>query len=225
MDKQELISVFKTNIAEEEQDKEGRQLPTDSWLNGYENGRIDALEFGYKLAEWLDEPEITTEQAWEKIAEKFEEGPKELCATLVSALPPYNLSEKPEIPKFVADWIEEVKQRGCGLADALNCFESPIMPEKVKQWIQFDFAVIGCHHDNQELLAKAWLNGYTIEKAPVWIVKAPYDRYFGGFLEKGQHAEINFSHINRDNAQKFEDKNKAKAVATLIDGEVEEWSE
>ena len=167
----------------------------------------------------------TTEQAWDKIAEKFEEGPKELCATLVSALPPYNLSEKPEIPKFVADWIEEVKQRGCGLADALNCFVSPIMPEKVKQWIQFDFAAIGCHHDNQELLAKAWLNGYTIEKEPAWVVKAGgsyvtsidydfYDWTIGTTINKDDESILTFT-----------DKKKAEAIETLVEGTIEEWSE
>jgi len=209
-------------------DKENLKQELTRHSMNFTNGGVNCEGITLPLIKYIidnfdDTP--TTQQAWEKIAEEFEEGPKELCATLVSALPPYNLSEKPEIPKFVADWIEEVKQRGCGLADALNCFVSPIMPEKVKQWIQFDFAAIGCHHDNQELLAKAWLNGYTIEKEPVWIVKAPYDRYFGGFLEKGNHAEINFSHINRVNAQRFEDKDKAQAVATLVDGTVEEWSE
>lgn len=155
----------------------------------------------------------TTEQAWEKIAEKFEEGPKELCATLVSALPPYNLSEKPEIPKKLAEMIEELKEAGFGdeyiLFDIYADKEDGVMDNDVERWIG----------KNEGYLIKAVTNGYTIEK---FIVKAPYDRYFGGFLEKGQHAEINFSHINRDNAQKFEDKSKAVAVATLVDGEVEE---
>lgn len=134
--------------------------------------------------------------------------------------------QKPEIPKFVADWIEEVKQRGCGLADALNCFESPIMPEKVKQWIQFDFAAIGCHHDNQELLAKAWLNGYTIEKEPVWVVLkgAQYFHAFTGEYDKFEGFEYVLS-MYEGNAHTFTDKQKAEAVATLVDGTVKEWSE
>lgn len=137
--------------------------------------------------------------------------------------------EKPEIPQFVADWIEEVKQRGCGLADALNCFVSPIMPEKVKQWIQFDFAAIGCHHDNQELLAKAWLHGYTIEKEPVWVVKINKKLYFCRFTDKyfeeNSDEPIYSESGNPELVKKFTDKAKAEAVATLINGEVEEWSE
>ncbi|MDN6569187.1 MAG: DUF1642 domain-containing protein [Tetragenococcus halophilus] len=134
--------------------------------------------------------------------------------------------EKPEIPKFVADWIEEVKQRGCGLADALNCFVSPIMPEKVKQWIQFDFAAIGCHHDNQELLAKAWLNGYTIEKEPVWVVlkDAQYFHAFTGEYDESEGFEYVLA-MYEGHAHTFTDKQKAEAVATLVDGTVKEWSE
>ena len=122
--------------------------------------------------------------------------------------------EKPEIPKFVADWIRGFRILDVTDLDIIGLYFSKEIEKKCEQWIT----------DNFNDFIKALANGYT-EKAPVWIVKAPYDRYFGGFLEKGQHAEINFSHINRDNAQKFEDKNKAKAVATLIDGTVEEWSE
>lgn len=139
----------------------------------------------------------------------------------------YNAYElqKPDIPKFVADWIEEVKQRGCGLADALNCFESPIMPEKVKQWIQFDFAAIGCHHDNQELLAKAWLHGYTIEKESVWVVKT-----FAGYLTDLERsvndwqARVSSSKDDEDIIA-FKCKEKANEIAELIGGVVEEWSE
>lgn len=137
--------------------------------------------------------------------------------------------QKPEIPKFVADWIEEVKQRGCGLADALNCFESPIMPEKVKQWIQFDFAAIGCHHDNQELLAKAWLNGYTIEKEPVWVVKDD-DMYLISLSVLYDGDRVNsYFHVLDDNFDRprvFRNKEEAEAARILAaKGTVKEWSE
>ncbi|MDN6751490.1 MAG: DUF1642 domain-containing protein [Staphylococcus equorum] len=124
--------------------------------------------------------------------------------------------QKPEIPKKLAEMIEELKE--AGFSDEYIIFniyadkEDGVMDNDVERWIG----------KNEGYFIKAVTNGYTIEK---FIVKAPYDRYFGGFLEKGQHAEINFSHINRDNAQKFEDKSKAVAVATLVDGTVEEWSE
>ena len=78
--------------------------------------------------------------------------------------------QKVKVPSFIGRWIEEVKQRGCGLADALNCFASPIMAEDVKEWLDFNFSAIGCHHDHQELLARAWLDGYEVEEEPKWKI-------------------------------------------------------
>lgn len=164
----------------------------------------------------LNEPEITTEQAWEKIAEKYDKSTANVKADFEDWINSGSTQtkEKQEIPQFVAKEIPSAPK------EALDRYYNPgvyiVSPYsyKVINWIEGHF----------DIFLQALVNGYT-EKAPVWIVKAPYDRYFGGFLEKGQHAEINFSHINKDNAQKFEDKNKAEAVATLVDGEVEEWSE
>lgn len=83
--------------------------------------------------------------------------------------------QKVKVPTFVADWIEEVKQRGCGLADALDCFASPIMPDIIKEWLEFNSSVIGCHHDHQELLARAWLDGYEVEEEPKYYVELPFE--------------------------------------------------
>ncbi|MGH1847128.1 DUF1642 domain-containing protein [Enterococcus gilvus] len=81
--------------------------------------------------------------------------------------------QKVKVPAFVADWIEEVKQRGCGLADALDCFASPIMPDNIKEWVEFNSSAIGCHHDHQELLARAWLDGYEVEDEPKYYLDLP----------------------------------------------------
>ncbi|MCO8298665.1 DUF1642 domain-containing protein [Tetragenococcus halophilus] len=235
MDKQELIEKYEKLIQQNEPELEESKL-AESRSKLYNNilRELKRMDDG-----------ITTEQAWEKIAEEYKlpvETVQQIAGTTISSAvkkediairdgciilnPNLTEPEKPEIPKFVADWIEEVKQRGCGLADALNCFVSPIMPEKVKQWIQFDFAVIGCHHDNQELLAKAWLNGYTIEKEPVWVVlkDAQYFHAFTGEYDKFEGFEYVLS-MYEGNAHTFADKQKAEAVATLVDGTFKEWSE
>lgn len=124
-------------------------------------------------------------------------------------------SEKPEIPQFVAKEIPSAPKEALDRYYNPGVYVVPPYSYKVINWIEGHF----------DIFLQALVNGFEIQKEPAWVVKAPYDRYFGGFLEKGQHAEINFSHINRDNAQKFEDKSKAVAVATLVDGTVEEWSE
>lgn len=74
-------------------------------------------------------------------------------------------AELPVIPKAVADWIEESKQENISLSDML-CSER--RPEKMRKWMmtftpgtyQFDYA----HYQKcQELIARAWLDGYQVE--------------------------------------------------------------
>lgn len=132
-----------------------------------------------------------------------------------------NLDEpqKVKVPEFVADWIEEVKQRGCGLADALDCFASPIMPDNIKEWLEFNSSVIGCHHDHQELLARAWLDGYEIEDAAEWIVKIDDNAYFVDFFDSLQPHLVDG--LGKE-VMRFDSKEKADAIILLIgDGIVE----
>ena len=65
--------------------------------------------------------------------------------------------EKATIPKFVADWIEECKAKEKRLLTALL-----YTPEKVNSWVD--------NSENQELFARAWLDGYEVEKDKKYIV-------------------------------------------------------
>ncbi|WP_173259446.1 DUF1642 domain-containing protein [Streptococcus sp. 5905] len=65
--------------------------------------------------------------------------------------------EKATIPKFVADWIEECKAKEKRLLTALL-----YTPEKVNSWVD--------NSENQELFARAWLDGYEVEKEKKYIV-------------------------------------------------------
>lgn len=70
----------------------------------------------------------------------------------------------PVIPDYAADWIEECKQNNTTLSDML-CSE--MRPERMHDWMastpgtyQFDYA----HYQKcQELVARAWLDGYQVE--------------------------------------------------------------
>lgn len=73
-------------------------------------------------------------------------------------------AELPVIPKCVADWIEECKQKHISTGDML-CSER--RPEQMRDWMaltpgtyQFDYAR---YHKYQELVARAWLDGYQVE--------------------------------------------------------------
>ncbi|HEL0572893.1 TPA: DUF1642 domain-containing protein [Streptococcus equi subsp. zooepidemicus] len=69
--------------------------------------------------------------------------------------------QKPEIPQFVADWIETVKSLGFDLYELL---EGPA-DNSLEEWIT--------NEDNQELIVKARLFGYTVEKEKLYTVEIP----------------------------------------------------
>ena len=86
---------------------------------------------------------------------------------------------KPVIPQVVADWIEECKAKGKSLLRALL-----YTPEKVNSWVD--------NSDNQELFARAWLDGYEVKKEKRYLVKikavdqylvSVKDENFLGFLQ------------------------------------------
>ena len=69
--------------------------------------------------------------------------------------------QKPVIPKYVAEWIEECKRdRFYALHGAFAN-----MDNKLKRW-----RAQGCH---SELFAKAWMYGYEIEKEKLYTVEIP----------------------------------------------------
>lgn len=65
---------------------------------------------------------------------------------------------KPVIPQFVADWIEECKAKEKRLLTALL-----YTPEKVNSWVD--------NSENQELFALAWILGYEVEKEKRYRIK------------------------------------------------------
>lgn len=73
-------------------------------------------------------------------------------------------AELPAIPDYAADWIEECKQENISLSYML-CSER--RPEQIRDWMaltpgtyQFDYAR---YQKYQELVARAWLDGYRVE--------------------------------------------------------------
>ena len=93
--------------------------------------------------------------------------------------------EKVKIPQFVADWIEYCKVRKITLAHALYHSEEA-KNKSVYRWLFEDE-----DSDNQELFARAWLDGYEVEEEKRYFVKIPVvnqylvrvkDEDFLGFL-------------------------------------------
>lgn len=68
-----------------------------------------------------------------------------------------NKPEKVKVPQFVADWIERSKQEKRNLRNALNNGG-----EKMRLWF--------LDQENYDLFARAWLDGYEVEKEKRYTV-------------------------------------------------------
>ncbi|ELI6137206.1 DUF1642 domain-containing protein [Listeria monocytogenes] len=67
------------------------------------------------------------------------------------------------LPQFADDWIKHCKQREYDLACLLD-YEDSDMSAEMYEWLISSA-------DNQELLARAWLDGYEVEKEPLYYVQ------------------------------------------------------
>lgn len=70
--------------------------------------------------------------------------------------------QKITIPQVAADWIEWTKKDGLDLQDAMNLISGE-ENEKLLRWFY--------HENKQETFARAWLDGYEVEKEKRYLVK------------------------------------------------------
>lgn len=84
--------------------------------------------------------------------------------------------EKVKIPQFVADWIEE-----CGTKEKSLLTAILYTPEKVNSWVG--------DSDNQELFARAWLDGYEVEKEKRYEVRLKYIEGNIKYIVFGKYSE------------------------------------
>ncbi|MHC5435215.1 DUF1642 domain-containing protein [Listeria welshimeri] len=96
-----------------------------------------------------------------------------------------------KVPQFVADWISHCKQKVYDLFLSMD-YEDSDMSYEMYNWLTFS-------DENQEIFARAWLDGYEVEQEPLFIMPVPYSvlpvHYYINRLD-----EISFK---QGNAQKF----------------------
>ena len=84
--------------------------------------------------------------------------------------------QKPVVPKFVADWIEYAKKKGDSLAISFKPWNLyGVEYSKADRWIE----------DNQETFARAWIDGYEVEKEPLYTVTINLDRKYHLVVDEG----------------------------------------
>lgn len=70
--------------------------------------------------------------------------------------------QKPVVPQFVADYIEESRLKGWDLLASM-CFVLNAKNKKTTKWFYLG--------ENKNIFALAWINGYEVEKEKRFLVK------------------------------------------------------
>ena len=89
--------------------------------------------------------------------------------------------QKITIPQVVADWIEWTKKDGLDLQDAMNLISGE-ENEKLLRWFY--------NESNQETFARAWLDGYRIEKEKRYRVNVKNIRTRQGTLNRSKKSGV-----------------------------------
>lgn len=101
--------------------------------------------------------------------------------------------QKLVVPQFVADWIEHTKKENYHIFGAIQATESDDM---LDDWMWCD--------DNMEIFARAWLDGYTIEKEPKYTVKCKTTKQYLSNDELGPHFDPSFrSNFTKSDLEKL----------------------
>ena len=87
----------------------------------------------------------------------FDIGARAACQLFLKDLEQLDEPEKVKVPQCVADFITEQKKLGHTLSYSIDAS----MPDRVAEW----------YWDNSELFARAWLDGYEVEKEKRYVVK------------------------------------------------------
>lgn len=102
----------------------------------------------------------------------------------------FNKELVPEVPQYVADWIEYCKNTFLSLARALNVSEEDFH-NYANQKDHIELLTFLGSMVNQEKFSKAWLFGYEVEKVKKYLVKmkgfSGYGRYLNKALSSGEY--------------------------------------
>lgn len=144
-----------------------KELMTNSGnhdMTTYEQGRVSGLKYFLNLINQLDEPKIAEEQAWKTIAKSMNRPVMFWENMRDDYLNSLKEPEPPVISQFVADRIEEYREIQFGISLIFMTNRQIDDDVRFSKWLSSE-------KDNCEIVARAWLDGYAIEKEKMYRVK------------------------------------------------------
>lgn len=201
--KQELLKWIYEN-------KVGR--PSVFGLGAVETVYMDDL---IEMINELEEPQVTNEQAWNKIAESYPETAQNLRITLDHAVYGHETEpQKVKVPECVGELLDYYrKSADVDLLALLICFkdwyfrnDKTSESEEAIDWLV----------KHPEKFMKAWIDGYEVDEERKWVVKIEDNgsAYFVDFFDELQpHLVYGLS----GEVMRFDSEDKANAIVTLIE--------
>ncbi|HFU4454415.1 TPA: DUF1642 domain-containing protein [Streptococcus suis] len=105
--------------------------------------------------------------------------------------------QKVVVPKFVAEWIEKCKDLKCSLRDAMKSLR---LPAELSVWF-LETEQDMYTYPNQEIFARAWLDGYEIEEEKLYEVTvlhtSNYKNQRQHLVKQGKHCFFCGNDVNR----------------------------
>lgn len=131
-------------------------------------------------------------------------------AGLIKLIEQFDEPQKITIPQVVADWIEWTKKEGLDLQDAMNLISGK-ENEKLLRWFY--------NESNQETFARAWLDGFEIEKEKRYLVKIVGMDNINGYLSYNKKLKKWFFGIASE-SRPYRSKHTRKELEDAGFGEV-----
>lgn len=101
--------------------------------------------------------------------------------------------QKVQVPQFVADWIEEGRKH---CKDVSDLFDFDFTNEEVGNWF--------LQEKPFDLVARAWLDGYEVDKEPKYTVKFKATKQYLSNDELGPHFDPSFrSNFTKSDIEKL----------------------
>ncbi|HEL1827785.1 TPA: DUF1642 domain-containing protein [Streptococcus suis] len=119
--------------------------------------------------------------------------------------------QKVVVPKFVAEWIEDMKNAKTEFFEA----QSNCMSDEVDDW----------YYNHADDLLRAWLDGFEIEQEKLYVVTDGNKLYLKEFDELNAIIIIDDVVGAVDYAKRYDDKTEAQKAADELGWIVQGWSD